>query len=389
VPPRSRVFPLVKMTRISTIPTVLLVLAGLAALAPKAEGRQFRKPVYYQTNANVWGILAADFNHDGILDLAFTDLYQVGIMLGKGDGTFESPRYFSAPDALQLAVGDFNGDHNLDLAVLEYGGTGHSALGIFLGDGQGNFNNIATYEVGVESPGLTVADFDGDGHLDLAVANERGYGKHGNGGAVLVFSGKGDGTFRKPDVYKLWGQPYGIAAGDFNGDHHPDLAVAQAGGRSVTILMNNGHGKFRRTKTYQAGNEADYVAVADLDRNGTLDLVVSAAGSNKVAVLLGKGDGTFGKTAFYSTAALGQGPIAVAIADFNRDGNLDIAVVLANGYPGLFYGNGDGTFQKVRQIKSVRYRGYALTAGDFNKDGKPDLAVVALSKGIAILINAQ
>ena len=367
---------------------LLLTVIVVTALAPSAAAGQFKRPVYYQSNGNVWGIVAADFNHDGVLDLAFTNLYEVGVMLGKGDGTFEAPRYFGVPNALRLAVGDFNGDHNLDLAVVEYRGTGHSALGIFLGDDKGNFKNSATYELGIESTSLVVADFDGDGHLDVAITSRLGYGRNGNAGSVLVFFGKGDGTFRKPDVYKQAGQPYGIAAGDFNGDRHPDLAVAEDSGGSVAILMNNGRGKFKLTGTYPTDQEADYVVVADLDHNGMLDLVVSNAAQD-IAVLLGNGDGTFGSATLYSTAPLGQTPVGVAIADFNRDGNPDIAVVLDGGYPGIFYGNGDGTFQAVKRISSLNDPGYALTVGDFNKDGQPDLAVVAISKGIAVLINTR
>ena len=358
--------------------------------ANSAAARQFKKPVYYKTGDNVWGMATADFNHDGKLDLAFAEFFtgQVGIMLGNGNGAFQSPRYFSVPGALQLAVGDFNGDNILDLAVVEYGGTGHSALGVFLGDGKGNFKESATYELGVESTSLVAADFDGDGYLDIAVTNRFGYGNNGHEGAVLMFYGKGDGTFRKPDVYRLPGEPYGIAAGDFNGDHQVDLAVAEDSGGSVAILMNNGQGKFKHIVTYPTDAEADYIAVADLGHRGVLDLVVSNAAGD-VAILLGNGDGTFGGATLYSTALLGEGPVGVAIADFRGNGNLDVAVVLDNGYPGLFYGNGDGSFQPVVRITGLDYPGNALAAGVFGKDNEPDLVVGAISKGIAILINAQ
>src|SRR5271155_2223215 len=152
------------MTRI--ISTVLLVLAGLAAAAPNTLAGQFKKPVYYELNGDPYQIVSADFNGDGKLDLAVVQLSMVGILLGKGNGTFHSARYFSAPGAVALAAGDFNGDGHQDLAVVEYGGTGQSALGIFLGDGKGNFRNKATYELGVESLSVAVADFNGDGHLD-------------------------------------------------------------------------------------------------------------------------------------------------------------------------------------------------------------------------------
>src|SRR5271170_7073722 len=130
------------MTRItSTISTVLLVLAGLTAAAPHAAAGQFKKPAYYKLNEAPYQIIAADFNGDGNLDLAEAEFQPgvVGVLLGKGNGTFHSARYFSAPGAVALAAGDFNGDGHQDLAVVEYGGTGQSALGIFLGDGKRNF----------------------------------------------------------------------------------------------------------------------------------------------------------------------------------------------------------------------------------------------------------
>ena len=394
VPPRSQVLTRIDMTRISTISTVLLVLIGLAAIAPsRAEARQFKTPVYYPIDGNPFGMATGDFNNDGKLDLVTAEFFtgNVAILLGKGDGSFESPRYFTAPGAVHLGVGDFNGDHIPDLAVVENGGTGHGSLEIFLGDGQGNFHSSARYELGLEPIDIAVADFNGDGRRDVAVTNRLGYGKNENDGAVLVFMGKGDGTLGPPSVYKLPGQPYGIAAGDLNGDRHPDLVVTEVSGSALAVLMNNGHGKFKHTKSYAVGkgDEPDLVAMADLDHNGTLDVVTCDAGSENIAVLLGNGDGTFGSAAFYSASKLGQYLDGLAIADFRRNGTVDVAVVLQDGYPGLFYGNGDGTFQAVVQIKSVVYPGYATVTGNFNKDGEPDLVVGAVNKGLAVLINVR
>jgi hypothetical protein len=371
---------------------LLLSVTVVTAIVPGAAAGQFKKPVYYKLNGDPYQIIATDFTGDGNLDLAEAEFYPgvVGVLLGKGNGTFHAAHYFSAPGAIALAAGDFNGDGKLDLAVVEYGGTGHSQLGIFLGDGKGNFRNSATYTLGIKSQGIAVADFDGDGHADVAVTNGQGYGKNGKTGSVSVFLSKGDGTFKAPVIYKLSGFPVGVAAGDFNGDHHPDLVVTQASAFTVAILMNDGHGRFKHTETYQAGGAPIAVAIADLDHNGAADLTVCEAAG--VAVLLGNGDGTFGAATFYSTSGLGSGfPIASASADFNRDGSLDIALAISSGEGGIamLYGNGNGTFQNPISVVQPKGDPAGMATGDFNKDGAPDLAVSAAGyNNVVILINA-
>jgi hypothetical protein len=375
------------MTRIIS---VLLVLAGLTALASSAAAGQFKAPRYYKINSVLPDyVIAADFNNDGILDLAVGAFGgKVAILLGRGDGQFDAARYFSAGSAVALAAGDFDGDGNLDLAVVEYGGTGYSALGIFLGDGKGNFRSAGTYQLGIESNSIVVADFNHDGHLDIAVTNELGYGKGGKKGGVLVFFGKGDGKFGKPATYILPNYPYGVAAGDFNGDGYPDLAVAEAYD-GLAILSNNGHGKFKHTATYDIRIEPEYVAVADLNHDSALDLVV--VGSGDLAVLLGNGDGTFGKPTIYPLNSAPE--TGVAIADFNLDGNLDIAVPVSSGTGTgveLLYGNGDGTFQNPIQAGRVHGSPHGIVAGNFGKGRAPDLAVPDYDvDDVAIFMNSQ
>jgi hypothetical protein len=376
------------------VATLLLVTAGLTLAAADAVAGQFKKPAYYPLGEVPYRLITADFNDDGNLDLAVSsfDRSEVAILLGKGNGTFRAAHYFSVSGAASLAAGDFNEDHRLDLAVVEYGGTGNSALGIFLGDGKGNFHNSATYELGIESYSVAVADFDSDGHLDIAVTNRLGYGKGGQSGSVLVFFGNGDGTFKAPVTYKLAGQPCAVAAGDLNGDKHPDLAVAECTGGAVAILMNNGHGKFKQAQTYGAGDVPNDVVIRDLG-NGNADLVLSDPSGASIAVLLGNGDGTFGNATLYSVQQFGAAnPNAVGVADFNRDGNLDIAVAITGGVAdiALLYGNGDGTFQDPVVVAQPSGEVNGLAIGDFNKDGAPDLAVPEDSPNhVAILINKQ
>ena len=356
--------------------TLLLAVAGLAILQQTALAGQFKPPVYYKVGTLPYSIVTADFNHDGNLDLAVSDLgsNQISILLGRGDGTFHTARTFSVPSCAGLAVGDFNGDGIPDLAVVEYANYGTGALGIYLGNGDGTFRTGDSYRLGPGTVWLAAADFNGDGYLDVAVANS-GSDDHGTDGSVMVLFGKGNGTLGKPSTYKLTGGPFAIAAGDLNGDGHPDIAVTTNAG-FVAILMNTGNGKFKHTKTYVAGGEPAGVAIAALGRDGKghQDLVVSCV--QGVGVLLGNGDGTFGKETIYSTSGIGQAPSNAVVADFNGDGNPDIADVLFEGNSGLLYGKGDGTFKAAIPIRIHVGGGTSLTTGDFNNDQAPDLAII-------------
>jgi len=375
---------------IRRIGILLLALAGLAMLPHSALAGQFKTPVYYKVGSLPYSVVAADFNQDGNLDLAVADwgTSQVSILLGRGDGTFRSARNFSAPAAIALAVGDFNGDHILDLAVVQFGGTSDGTLGIYLGDGKGGFRHSATYNLGVEPVSVVVADFDGDGVADLAVANRMGFGQGEKEGAVMVFFGDGHGRFGKPVIYKLPGAPHGLAVGDLNGDGSPDLVVTQDAASSVTVLMNRGGGSFRVGNTYKVGANASGVALADLNHKGRLDMVVASAPG--ASVLLGNGNGTFTGAKMYAASFCVE-PQNVAIEDFNLDGNADIAIACLQQDSALFYGKGDGTFRAAVPIVLKGGReAEGVASGHFRSDYGPDLAITILDdQRAAVLLNTQ
>jgi hypothetical protein len=372
--------------------TLLLVLVAVVIGAPTASAGQFKKAVYYRAGMLPSQVVTGDFNNDGNTDLAFADWLsnQLVILLGNGDGTFQKPLTIRAPSPTALAVGDLNEDGNLDLVVAESGGSGSGTLAVYLGEGNGKFRLRATYGLGAHAGVVTLADFNGDGHLDVAAGDE---GK-GSSGVVRIFLGTGKGTLRKPTIYKVGAWLGLMAAGDLNGDHFPDLAVTGPISGSVAVFMNDGTGKFLKPVTYDAGGgEVEDVKIADLRNNGEQDLVIANL-SQGMVVLLNEGNGTFGKPAIYRPCAgkCSAGPGACTVADFNLDGKLDVACSASIDDSYFFYGKGDGTFGTAIAIADTikNQGGFSIAAGDFNNDHAPDLAIPIQNYGkVAILLNTQ
>jgi hypothetical protein len=274
----------------------------------------------------------------------------------------------SAPQS--VATGDFNGDGKLDLAVANYG---DNTVSILLGNNDGTFQSQVTYATGVSPISVAVGDFNGDGKPDLVVANQLA-----SPYTVSILIGNGDGTFQPHVDYKTGNAPYAVAVGDFNGDGKLDLAVATGDSNGVAVLLGNGDGTFKPQVTYFTGNGPRGVAVGDFDGDGILDLAVTnyQPSSSTVSILLGKGDGTFKPQVSYAT---GDAPGAVVVADLNEDGILDLAVANYGSFTlvysvSILLGNGDGTFQPQVTYATATIPG-GVAVGDFNSDGFLDLAV--------------
>ena len=181
----------------------------------------------------------------------------------------EAPQYSSGNAPLSVAVGDFNRDGKLDL-VTANNNFQNTTVSVLLGNGDGTFQRNVEYATGGTAWAVTVADFNGDGIVDLATANE-------NVGKASVLLGNGDGTFQPHRDYAVGGDPESIVAADFNGDGKPDLTVANAlgPGGSVSVLLGNGDGTFKTQIVYTTGSEPVSVAVGDFNRDGKIDLVLA------------------------------------------------------------------------------------------------------------------
>jgi hypothetical protein len=324
------------------------------------------------------GVIAADFNGDGKLDLAVDNdcvatgcgfSASVSILVGKGDGSFPAHVEYASGyryGASGMTTGDFNGDGKLDLAIPNgFQGT----VSILLGRGNGTFQDRRSFATGLGPKSVATADFSGDGNLDLAVAD------HGSN-TVSILLGKGNGNFEAHVDYATGSGPQAVVAGDFNHDGKPDLAVANNTGNTVSILLGNGDGTLQTHVDYPTGIAPVSLTAGDFSGDGKLDLAVANSGSNTVSVLLGNGDGTFHTRVDFATGNL---PLSVTTGDFNGDGKLDLAVANNNskfvpGTVSILLGNGDGTFQP--HVDSRTGQGpVSVAAGDFNGDGKLDLAV--------------
>lgn len=330
-----------------------------------------------RTDANNGGgfsPVAADFNGDGKLDIASAAEGNniVRVLIGNGDGTFK-PRmqYATGTQPIALVQGDFNGDGHLDLAVANEGGGTGGSVSVLLGNGDGTFQTHVEYAAGNTPNAIVTGDFNGDGNLDLAVANS-------GSSNVSILLGNGDGTFQTHVDYTLGSQPSWVAAGDFNGDGKLDLALA--GGSVVSVLLGNGDGTFKSAVTYP-GSSPVWVATGDFNRDGKLDLATANGAANTVSVFLGKGDGTFQPRVDYAIGFLAN---SLAVQDLNADGKLDLVTGTTGSNVSVLLGKGDGTFQSAVNYASGTSNG-ALVVGDFNGDGRLDV-VASTTTGDSIML---
>jgi hypothetical protein len=346
---------------------LILAVLSLGGTAVPAWA-QFETRATQTVPGDSFGIAVGDFNHDGKLDVAIAG-DGLSILLGNGDGTFQPPitypgLYYS------IAAADFNNDGNLDLVVAP----DSNSLSIYLGNGDGTFQSPISAPTTYACGFITVGDFNHDHKVDIVVTDYK---------YISVLLGNGDGTFKAPIDNNSFVGPGQLAVGDFNNDHMLDVAVVGSFGSSasVGVLLGNGDGTLQNSLTYPLANTPGSVAAADFRGNGKLDLAISPYLFNDVIVLLGNGDGSFQPAVEY------PGGGDVLVQDFNRDGYLDIV----SGFT-LLLGNGDGTFRLAPTGYTPNGGGVSdglEAAGDFNGDALPDLAYLVNNPigGVTTMLN--
>lgn len=270
-------------------------------------------------------VALADLNGDGRLDLVVANegSHSVSLLLGNGNGTFSAARNLaSGAFPLSVALADMNGDGRTDLTVVN---NRSNSVSLFLGNGNGTFQAARNRTTGYSPQSVAVADVNGDGRRDLEIANTGNGVAPGN--TVSILLGNGNGTFQAAHNFTTGVFPRSLHVADLNGDGRADLAVANRNSDSVSVLLGNGNGTFAVARNLAAGSQPGTVAMADLNGDGHVDLTVSNYLSSTVSVLLGNGNGTFLPAQNFATTLT---PASVAIADLNGDGYADLLDVCSD-----------------------------------------------------------
>jgi hypothetical protein len=355
-----------------------LGLADPPALVP-AEG----SPISVRAANNV---ALGDLNNDGRPDLIVASGQNsiVTILLGQGDGRFlPGPRgaFEVAEKPHELALGDVNGDKNLDLALAD-----HDSYNVVLlfGTGKGAFVSAPSSPVAMKSGrqphthGLGIADFNGDGHADLVTVNS----DNDNDVAVALGNGRGGFTPAPGSPFSVGRSPYPFAIGDLDSDGTTDIVVTSTGlgprgappyNDGLTALFGNGRGGFRRAQIPVKTGRTWFVAIADVNHDKKPDLVTTHTEDRRLSVLLGDGRGTFAETAG-SPFDLGSNAWHMQLIDLNRDTHADV-IAAADTAVRVMLGDGRGGFAQGPASPFPTGKGtWRLAVGDVNADRRVDVA---------------
>lgn len=335
-------------------------------------------------------IATLDVDGDGDLDMAIANAStnDVSLLINDGQGSFDPGSAFPVGDMpVAILARDLNADGITDLAVAN---AGSSDISVLSGDGSGGFAGERRFATPGAPRALVARDFDEDGDVDMAVVAD----SDGPGSVVYLLLNDGSGEFggaiqvadlANPDQGKV-GASQAIAAADFNLDGHLDLAVPRSSDDDVLLLFGDGNGGFTPGPALTVGNQPVAIAVVQFAGDSAPDLVVANAGSNDISLLVNSVSLGFVNQV---RAPFGASPRSLAVTDIDQDGDQDI-VVAGSGFDSqvaVFLNNGNGQVSRANAI-TVGTTPSAVVVGDFNGDGIPDLSTANIGSGdVSVVIN--
>ncbi|MDB5284642.1 MAG: Alkaline phosphatase [Bacteroidota bacterium] len=341
----------------------------------------FSPATRFPIDSIAWAMVSADFNGDGINDIAAGNRFtkNVSILIGTGNGSFSSANHFPVSGFPKSIISvDFNGDGKMDLATANPDSNNVSVL---LGNGLGGFSAATNFKVGNKPGAIIAADFNGDGIIDLATSNYWA-------DSVSVLFGNGLGGFLTGADFAVQHGPQSLISADFNHDGKTDIATANQDSSSISILLNNGLGGFATAMNLIAGGHPEDIIAADFNGDSIIDIassIITDSNLSYVAIFTGNGLGGFSNPVNF---AVDLGSLSLLAADFNNDGIIDIAT--SNWHAStisVILGNGFGSFSaETSYITGVRP--LKIITADFNRDGEMDLATSSqLVSNVSVHLN--
>jgi hypothetical protein len=402
--------------------SMVVILVLTCAVLVIAAGSGFNPPTSYPVQQGPTGVAVADFSGDRKVDLVVPNVEtgSISVFLGKGDGTFLAANNYPLIDdsgtpegSPAVVAAQFTRKRIMDVAVVN---SNRNTVDILLGNGKGGFTKGNTFHLPDFPFAIVAGDFNHDGNKDLAVTSVSSF-NYASPGKVSVFLGNGDGTFQQPIVTSTGVNLYSIDAGDFDGDGKLDVVVTTIdvnNPRRVQVLFGLGNGGFRPPLNLDAGASPWAVRVGRFDKTKHLGFAVLGQFSG-VTIFTGDGHGKFTAwTSPWPQAAIQtpmtfeelrkQGKTAdtvhsLAVADFDKNGIDDVAVGNPPGYVQVMLGNGTGglnppTNYALGNTAPGGLSNWELVAADLNRDKYPDLVSTNITASptahfIAVAINQR
>jgi VCBS repeat protein len=379
----------------ATVASIVAVLPLPAASAFTFSGPANYDVPPLVVDHGLQGVVTADFTGDADPDIAVIheDPDKVSVLLGGTGGSFTGPTdfaLFSHANPLGIALGNFNGDSDPDLVTANEGasdGTTPGNIAVLLGGAGGTFTKPTpyTFSAGEKPQDVAVGDFNGDTDPDLAVANASD--SINPNGTVSILLGTAGVNFASPVNYTVGDSPRAVAIGNFDGDSDQDLVVASEANNRVSVLLNTGSGTFTGLTNLTPCSTPNALALGDFNGDSDPDIVAVNEGCNNVSVWLGASGAAFGSRTDFAVGAL---PDEIAAGDVNGDGLADLAVANQTSDDlSVLLGRGSGSFMPALTFGAADGPS-AVAVGQFNGDSRADLVVTnEISNNVSIFLGVQ